>query len=1236
VNRKFKLLGTFLIMALLVSLVSIVPLTAATAGTVTLEGGAENQSIRWYSATDDLAASQPVVDPNQILTIKVEDDDMNVLTSLPGTCGSTGLAYTFPCELLVNDDPGGAHLNVGYQTRHADLEDADQNDIPDSLFIRALQQGASGWFSPGTAASTGAVALTAPGLLAGVFQNMATANDLAGPIAAQPPTTPLTNFAQVQVVISDIAGVPTVGGNGIMVTGTSVDPTTMVATPLDTEILVAAGAVTAGTTVSAKFWSVITAWEVNHDATAADTFDINLDENYTVAARYQYNSVDEITDLVTVSSSAHALVVDVDLREAAVDADGDVTRDANGNLQDSAGSGVFAADVVITKNTADHDRSGGKVYEETKGAALPADIRGEQHAGGNTDAQHLADADGVSILEDSTAGFVADGIVVGDVVFNIDDGSSGVVTEVTDATHLKTVLTGGGLVGRLAGTGLNEWLNGDVYSVGDGRMRVFGDNGSLMTVAYKDADPAATITGTARVDLTPPVIELIGPADDSYSNVQGQAFRVKVTDTAVAENAAAGLDSTEINNITVNNVLSTNLSPLLVGTNSLQVSFSDTLTTEGVYEWWIAVRDQVGNFPVFVDDVATADVNEAVPGAGDPAEIAIAGGLAGAGVPGNPFTLTIDTAAPVYASAVTGGRLAGTDDVTAGPPAIAEDDLIADPTERKAVTVTYTLGTGDAPLNDASVAATDFRIAGVTPASVSVANTEGAAGAKTQHIVIEMTADQATNATPLVEIVGMLQDKAGNSAVLITGTDATDAMDKLAPVLAVTVTGQAASVPVSNDEVTVAVSSTESANLTGRVAFLKVAADGTLEEHAANFRTISFGSTGTNAWEATVDIGTATGGAGANTPGALNVQVTAQDDLSNIGTAGKDDPDGAAATGGVAGEWVDGALVFEFDNELNDSIAPTYANGSFILSPDISAAADPAEADVSNPFVRLDFNGEANEYPVTQAAPAVTVDVDTHSDMTLLSATLLRPGETVAEDVLAQMQQIDGNSFVFAGIDLALGDYTLSVTAQDEVGNVDTAGSTTAEEFEFEFTVSEKALFDLDLIPGMNLVSIPMDPVSTAIADVFGTVTDVDLVVTYDPVDAAGPWLIAQRNAETGLFEGTLASVDASHGYWVRAGSYTTAELDLPRMEYQMLAPVIPVVAGWNLVPIVNLAQLAQNAVVDEFSYLNNIDWNIAYTFDTMNNAWARIPRPAAVGANNLAVGHGYWVWVNEAGNIVP
>ena len=140
---------------------------------------------------------------------------------------------------------------------------------------------------------------------------------------------------------------------------------------------------------------------------------------------------------------------------------------------------------------------------------------------------------------------------------------------------------------------------------------------------------------------------------------------------------------------------------------------------------------------------------------------------------------------------------------------------------------------------------------------------------------------------------------------------------------------------------------------------------------------------------------------------------------------------------------------------------------------------------------------------------------------------------------------------------------------------------------------------------------------------------------------------MATRNADTGLFEGTLTSIDAEHGYWVRASSFfdLKVELPLPALTGQ-LPPTLAVGEGWNLVPIVDLRQQKFGTEIGPEAYFTGLKWSLAYTFDTIGSAWVRIPFRATgvVAPDDVATtlgdavqtGRGYWVFATEAGTIVP
>ena len=341
------------------------------------------------------------------------------------------------------------------------------------------------------------------------------------------------------------------------------------------------------------------------------------------------------------------------------------------------------------------------------------------------------------------------------------------------------------------------------------------------------------------------------------------------------------------------------------------------------------------------------------------------------------------------------------------------------------------------------------------------------------------------------------------------------------------------------------------------------------------------------------------------------------------------------------------ALVFEFDNRLNGgNSAP---NDIFVLNPETGTTTD-HKTDSTAPFLTVEFKSEATEYGVVTGD--LTTKVDTHSDVDLTSAVMTMPDATTV-DMLDQFKRSALNRFVMRANNLALGKYTLTIQAKDSQGNVSAKdvptapGKTTAvESFAFSFQITERAKYPVSLVPGLNLVSVPGTPANTDINSVIGATDPIDLVTTYDPTAALGPWLVATRNADTGLFEGTFTKIDAEHGYWVRASSFFSlnVELPLPALTGQ-LPPTLAVRAGWNLVPIVDLRQQAFGSEIGPEAYFTGVNWSLAYTFDTIGSAWIRIPKNTpAVTPDDVAttlgdavqVGRGYWIFASEAGTIVP
>lgn len=324
-------------------------------------------------------------------------------------------------------------------------------------------------------------------------------------------------------------------------------------------------------------------------------------------------------------------------------------------------------------------------------------------------------------------------------------------------------------------------------------------NGDLITTSYADVSPAATITDTARVDLTAPVITLLSPTDKSNSNVGTPTYSVQVIDDVVADAASAGIVDTAIQFKLKDegggaggaDVTETR-SPI---TRGFQVSLLEAAQRgEGKLTWWAVVADKVGNVPA-----ATVTGT----------------------VEAKPYAVTFDYTAPTLATAETGKGLKNVGATTEAETA----------NSRTSVKVGFTLGAAAktySKIDPATVAADDFLVAGVAPSAVSV----NAAG----NAVYLTVAEQATNAKPKVELSGELSDLAGNKRTSGKVDTATDVLD---PILTVAVTPG-----ITKEKVTITVQSSETLNAA------PVITTGTNAAITEQTGTPAVVATGVNSWKA--------------------------------------------------------------------------------------------------------------------------------------------------------------------------------------------------------------------------------------------------------------------------------------------------------------------------------------------------------------------------------------------------
>ena len=282
-----------------------------------------------------------------------------------------------------------------------------------------------------------------------------------------------------------------------------------------------------------------------------------------------------------------------------------------------------------------------------------------------------------------------------------------------------------------------------------------------------------------------------------------------------------------------------------------------------------------------------------------------------------------------------------------------------------------------------------------------------------------------------------------------------------------------------------------------------------------------------------------------------------------------------------------------------------------------TVAVEPSDGSTvkdQSPFIRVVF--DENEYPG-----------DSNTSVTLDSATLTMPDGT-DKDVTAMFQAGTGDNieFIWAATDLALGGYTLTLTATDAAGN-------TLEDAATTFTVAKRTA-EIALRPGWNLISIPgsLAPDKRATNDVF-TNGAIDIVLTYDA--RKRNWFRATRQSDGTLGQPgsslELSTASSRTAYWVHSTGVVTQAVDLLGASSQEPPVSIDLVAGWNLIPV-RTTEVGSDPV-DADSYLSGLNWTRAYGYSNTTQVFQSIlPNSNAT----LSENSGYWVYLKEAGVLVP
>ena len=769
----------------------------------------------------------------------------------------------------------------------------------------------------------------------------------------------------------------------------------------------------------------------------------------------------------------------------------------------------------------------------------------------------------------------------------------------------------------------------------------YGDGGTADIKIYYDDDNKSAILPYLDGNAAPTSEATRGTAPDIVNNDPNPAFTGVAMFFDVADDETSSLGGNDWTQVSKGEEYSLDM----------RITGNDF----GTYYWQVTVKDRVGNS-------ATTDGDEDTDG-------------------NQPFRFTVDDAGPIVASegARTGVSYVPGDGEKANRAWIALEfinDGIDDPVIRDRIDAS-TVEPGDFTVGGHTVI--QALVPSETKCETSAAKTgeilEDIDGncltSPGSRIYLQLSADLASDATPTIQLLGgAFKDIAGNNNI----TDSFKAVDKIAPGIDITITSstgtanRAAAGDPDDDSFTVRVTSDEDLSRFPRLYFAtikgKASITGSSESRKVGNATdltiadlsskIDMTEVDTNTWEKKVKF--------SNLPsqdnGILAVIITAADEASpeanpgnSAGWKGSGTP---AASDGLDFKKLDaGGFLVEIDNILEKAAVT------------VRPAADPAdpganETESGNPYIELNF-AEADEYdiPVTddkgttaENAPEMgdddyvagyehdaddedgratkvdigdgdTLRIDSHRAVTLTALAIN------GEDRLADVVKVDPWKYVLAVTGLEIGEYDITYAAMDDVGNeVDEDAA------EASFEVLERQPYEIKLDPGWNLISLPGDPFNPAVGSVIGEDLKADTVLGYQ----GGEWVTSVRN-EDGRWQGTLTDMVGGYGYWVRTTVVETIETVIPPVLPTSVLPTVRIVAGWNLIGIVDPEQYDVDnakAAHDADEYLTSLgkNWRVAYSFETQQNSWAKL-LPNAADAN-VQNGKGYWLWNVAPGTLVP
>lgn len=721
----------------------------------------------------------------------------------------------------------------------------------------------------------------------------------------------------------------------------------------------------------------------------------------------------------------------------------------------------------------------------------------------------------------------------------------------------------------------------------------------IITVTYRDANPSAAVSESARVDLEAPVVTLISPSNNFFTNVATVTMSAEVTDTG------AGVDPAFIE-LAIDS-RTTGLSRSAAVESPIENGYRVTAAaagtiSEGTKQWFVGVQDKVGNVPArdIVDSNKRADGTSGECGGTNPAcgtgpvgvNEAPAGAAAfGVGTADNAFKFTVDTRAPTLAGGKTGVALKNAG-VTRGVNVEKEDR-----NKNTWVRAVFNVGDGGAPLDASSVTAYDFHVDGIAPLDVkinAVTHMDGTQTIAKGTAVYLQVGALASDARPMVELVGEVMDRAGNTR---TEGRLANVNDGLAPKLTVTPSAE-----IDKDQVTVTITSDENlqTNPTVQLTETKPVKGEAIVSPTAQPVSLQIGALTT--WTGTFK----------NTPGQASIRYV---------TVTANDAAGNTAKKGFAANDAD------FVKFQVDSAAPTVkfksASGKDL---DTSTAADKPEEGAVWIVMEFDEDEHTGDAYRKVTVTSITLTNDDTEEIVTEDVNMVFGSEVACDDHAAAAGADpvpqDKCAQRTLAVDLAPGMYNIAVTGVDTTGNERSANT--------DFEVVPAKPFKLTLRPGQNFISIPGMPmgdggnIDTLLAD-----EAISSISTYDrsrELEGESPWLRSTKDLETGMFSGDITAIEPGKAYFINSTASVTLEVKLQGAGE--LPPTIPVRQGFNAIGFWSAAGDTE-AEID--LYFGSIGWSVAYSYDPTPGVGWEVIRRGQLDDNDeplmIKQGRGYLVY---------